>query len=88
MTPIPKRPRPWFAGWIAPWSILSVSMLVLLTARPAPALFIAPTVEFTSRLINGGLVWVGGTGGLPAPPKRPWLKGRKRVLVRASCVVT
>ncbi len=78
MTPIPKRPRPWFAGWIAPWSILSVSMLVLLTARPAPALFIAPTVEFTSRLINGGLVWVGGTGStfLDVRAQPPFLEDR------------
>ena len=31
---------------------------------------------------------VGGTGGLPAPPNLPWLKGRKRVFGPASCVVT
>ena len=39
--------------------------------------------------VGGGIPCaVGGTGGLPAPPNRPWLNGRKRVFGPASCVVT
>ena len=39
--------------------------------------------------IGGGVAAPGrGNGGFPAPPNRPWLKGRKRVVRPARWVVT